>query len=253
MKASLMLRATTRRSSSSMRAAPGTAATSRPSRSGATVPWSSSTTGDRRACCRRRSPRTQAARVAARVAAQTRDVPVYPNPGITDLPTVGILVRDGPAWRFTRVYGVTREWSPPQRDSFVATYKELLALRPDAGLPFQPTDVAVLFWAADKASGESVPWPSDVPAPPAEAVPGSIPVVPQWRVVPVEYLPALRDLMARVSAAPSQTVTLDGHKWSVQLKSLYRGQRTAECARACARHDPRIWGQRLTPGDGPPG
>jgi hypothetical protein len=160
--------------------------------------------------------------------------------GVSDLVTVEILVRRGDAWKMASAYGLGRDGScgaPPPK-AFVEAYGRLLKLRPRHAKPFAPEEIDVEIWGFENAVGKPVPWPAEVPAPPAN-------VIPQWNapyspkayhhVLPAKFQPQIAKLLrALVAGKHPRAMLLNGQKWTVDPRALWPGYRMVEDAVHCA-------------------
>jgi hypothetical protein len=195
---------------------------------------------------------TEAARIIGEVGSWTRGVPAYTEVFAgSDATTVEIVIHDGDSWRVADVYGLSRdgvpapvefvmtgsaagtivehpEQAPKVPGRFMDAYRTLLAVRPKDSGPFEPTDIEVLFWGFDNAEGEPVPWPTDVPPPPADAVPGERepgdPISYSF-VVASKHWPALQHMVETANVGkPTRAIGFNGHKWTVSPMKRFRGQ-----------------------------
>ena len=181
----------------------------------------------------------EASRIADKVAATTRGVPAFTSVlDVSDQKTVEVVVHDGEVWRVAAIYGLTRDGARAP-GHFMNAYRELLALdRPDS-VPFEPVDLQILFWAFEYAKGDPVPWPEDVPSPPADNVPAERepgdPVAYSF-VVASKYAASLRLTQQTAHATqPTRAIGFNGHKWTVSLVSRFRGQDAIDRVLHCSR------------------
>ena len=174
------------------------------------------------------------------VASSMRGVPPHSSvTDWTDAPTVEIVVRDSTEWRIADVYGLTRGKETSGPAGFAAAYRELLAARPSTGNPFSPTEIQILVWGFEHARGDPLPWPSDLPAPPADIIPKDDgPGDPHSFsfTLDTKYAEGLRRLLQTAHAAnPPRAIGFNGHKWTVNPVARFRGQAVVESALRCAR------------------
>ena len=213
-------------------------------------------------------PPAQAARISDEVISATRGVPAFTSVSAwSDQQTVEIVVHDGDAWRIAAIYGLTRDGAPAAIDwvnsvglneepiltrhegarptvpgRFMNAYREMLALDRSNGVPFEPSDLQILFWGFDHARGDPVPWPADVPPPPADIVPAERepgdPIAYSY-VVASNYAVSLRRAQETAHATRlPRAIGFNGHKWTVSLVSRFRGQDAIDRVLHCNRkHD----------------
>lgn len=168
----------------------------------------------------------------------------------TDQTTVQILVRRGVSWRIASAYGIGKDGACEGRapKAFLEAYRRLQKLGPSGARPFDPEEIEVMIWGFEYARGEPIPWPSDVPAPPANVVPQEYgPYSPKSydHVVSAKFRPRIEKLVrAMNSTEPPRSMLLNGHKWAVVFRSLWPGYRAVEDVVRCAyknqalRHPP---------------
>jgi len=165
--------------------------------------------------------------------------------GVSDQVTVEVLVRRGAAWKMASAHGLGRDGSCDGRSpkAFVEAYRRLLKLRPADAKPFEPEELDVQIWGFENALGKPVPWPADVPAPPAT-------VIPQWNapyspkgyhhVLSAKFRPQLEKLLRAMNTGKSsRAMLLNGHKWTVDPRPLWPGYRVVEEVVHCA-YDKRV-------------
>jgi hypothetical protein len=158
-----------------------------------------------------------------------------------------LVVNDDGSWRVSSVYGLTRaalvlEGSPKTtleagRPLHVASeaaplelvdaYQLLLDLRPPKGDAFEPAMIEVRYWDFENARGE-VPWPSDVPPPPTDAVSHEDRGGASHMVCPKHLASLERALETAYASDPPKAIELDGHKWAINPLLRYRGQETID-------------------------
>jgi hypothetical protein len=158
----------------------------------------------------------------------------------TDQVTVEILVRRGASWKMASAYGIGKDGSCEGRapKAFVEAYRRLQKLGPAGAKPFEPDEIEVMIWGFEYARGEPIPWPSDVPAPPANVVPQEDgPYRPRSydHVVSARFRPQIEKLVrAMDSSKPPRAMLLNGHKWTVVPRALWPGYRLVEDVVRCA-------------------
>jgi hypothetical protein len=158
----------------------------------------------------------------------------------TDQITVEILVRRGVSWKMTSAYGIGRDGDckvrPPK--PFVEAYRRLQKLRAAGAKPFEPEEIEVIIWGFEHARSEPIPWPADVPAPPANVVPEEYAPnnpKPYDHVVSAKFRSQIDKLTrAMDSSNPPRAMLLNGHKWTVVPRSLWPGYRLVEDVVRCA-------------------
>jgi hypothetical protein len=185
----------------------------------------------------------EAARVTSEVGAGMRGMQRYCDATVgTDAVTVELLARDGAVWRDVQVYGAPRKECSPA--GFPELCAKVLALRPAQGTPFVPVDYRVFVWGFEDAA-KAVPWPPDIPAPPAQFTPReTAPGDPGYDsyVVDVKYRDAMTRLMTAVADGHTG-VGFNGHKWTVYPVPRYRGQNAidrivSDCGGVISDHVP---------------
>jgi hypothetical protein len=158
----------------------------------------------------------------------------------TDQVTVEILVRRGVSWKMASAYGIGKdgrcEARPPK--AFVDAYRRLQKVQGAGAKRFEPEEIEVMIWGFEYARGEPIPWPADVPAPPANVVPEEYaPHSPKSydHVLSARFRPQIEKLLrAMNSSNPPRAMLLNGHKWAVVPRALWPGYRLVEGVARCA-------------------
>jgi hypothetical protein len=172
--------------------------------------------------------------VAARILPTLRASPPFGSlSNVTDQPTVELVTKDGDQWHDVHIYGLTPDSAAD--GAVVDAYRQLLAMRPTTGTPFQPVDIQIVLWSFDNALS-TVAWPADVPAP-ADLVPDAPKTEPSSVrfVVATKYQEALAPMFEQLRRDDPSAVELNGHKWTVVAMQRYRGQATIDQVLRCAR------------------
>ena len=89
-----------------------------------------------------------------------------------------------------------------------------------------------MIWGFEYARGEPIPWPKDVPAPPANVVPEEYaPNSPKSydHVMSARFRPQIEKLLrAMNSSNPPRAMLLNGHKWTVVPRADRRRARDTQ-------------------------
>jgi hypothetical protein len=152
---------------------------------------------------------------------------------VTDQPTVELVTKDGDQWHDVHIYGLTP--NSTAGGAVVDAYRQLLAMRPPTGMPFQPVDIQIVLWSFDNALS-TVAWPADVPAP-TDLVPDAPKTEPSpvQFVVDPKYQEVLAPMFEQLRRDEHSAVELDSRKWTVVAMQRYRGQATIDQVLRCAR------------------
>jgi hypothetical protein len=177
-----------------------------------------------------------AAKIIDEVSLSTRGAPTSSAAaGTFDLPPVDLVVRDDGAWRIHRVYGLglvagemySGSYAPTKE--LVEAYELVRALRPADGAAFEPDEIDVEYTDFTGAKGAPLPWPSDVPLPPADQDTGAEISIGGTRRLCGMYLPAVQRLATRAYASdPPHAIEHDGRRWAVLPVVRYHGQTEIE-------------------------
>lgn len=187
---------------------------------------------------------------------------------------VWLLVRDGQTWRITVLWGLDdREQvlaaapSPPSRFLrerppawFVAAYRDVVTATPTAGAPWAPDDYAVrLYTDPPRAPGDGfpqdygapLPWPRDLPAPPATQSPEACDLTLQatTAVAPCRFRVGSAHRAAVAALLPSlhdgrhvRPVVYRGQPWFLSFKPMFRGEVEIHDLQSCIEeHIPTSW------------
>jgi hypothetical protein len=172
-------------------------------------------------------PAADAARAAREIVVGLAGAPDYAElPGPTDQSRVELFARDGARWRHALVWGASPtsyEHAPP---AFQAAYRALLALHPATLAPFSPAELAIDYQPVDLGTA-SVPWPVDVPVPPADQTSATL---------DPRHDAAMRAIVAAMRESPPHAVEFADRTWRVDVHRRFHGELVIERIAACARH-----------------
>jgi hypothetical protein len=172
---------------------------------------------------------SDAARVAQEVVAGIARSPDYAElPGPVDMPRVELFARAGTQWRHSFVWGASPHSYGKAPDGFVAAYRALLALHPTTTVPFQPAELALDYAPADLGT-PAVPWPADLPEPPADQTTATL--AGHYDA----QLQALLDASSR--QRPPRPIAFAERTWRVTVARRFRGEQVVDALRACVHRD----------------
>ena len=158
----------------------------------------------------------------------------------TDQTTVQILLRDGTSWKVASAYGMGKDGScaVAPAPAFVAAYARLQKLDAADAHDFVPEELELMLWDFAHAQAPPLPWPSDVPPPPASVVPEFYgPEDPKTyrQALPATFQAAIERLARELNASdPPRAVRLNGHQWSVDWRWRWPGADIVDRIVRCA-------------------